>query len=61
MDTNALAPAPTNVPNAVDSVISGKVSASPEMANGPMPWPMKMRSMMLYKATAVVATMAGIA
>ena len=30
-------PTPTSVPMAVTNVINGKVSASPEMANGPTP------------------------
>ena len=33
------APAPTRVPNAVDRFMSGKVTASPDMAIGPTPCP----------------------
>ena len=34
-------------PKAAARFISGKVSARPEMANGPTPWPMKILSTML--------------
>ena len=33
------APAPTNVPNAVDRFIRGKVTARPDIARGPTPCP----------------------
>ena len=38
-DRIVAAPAPTKVPNAVDRFINGKVTASPDMANGPTPCP----------------------
>ena len=53
------APAPTSVPKAVERFISGNVTARPEMARGPTPWPMKMLSTMLYSDAAVCAMMAG--
>ena len=53
------APTPTSDPNAAARFISGKVSASPEMAIGPTPSPMKMLSTMLYSEEAVMAIMAG--
>ena len=37
MDIRADAPTPTSVPIAITSVISGKVNASPEIANDPRP------------------------
>ena len=40
-------PTPTSEPKAAARFISGKVSARPEMASGPTPWPMKMLSTML--------------
>ncbi len=41
------APTPTSVPIAATMFINGNVRASPEMAIGPTPCPMKMRSTML--------------
>ena len=53
------APAPTRVPKAVDRFISGNVTARPEIAMGPTPWPMYMLSIMLYSDDAVIAIIAG--
>lgn len=50
---------PTAAPNAAERFISGKVMASPDMASGPTPWPIKMLSIMLYSEAAVIAMMAG--
>ena len=55
------APTPTIAPKAAPKFMKGKVMASPEMANGPTPCPMKMLSTMLYKELAVMAIMAGMA
>ena len=57
------APTPTRVPRAVLRFISGKVTASPEMAYAPtsLIWPMKMLSTILYNEDAVMAMMAGTA
>lgn len=61
IDTMAQAPAPTNVLKATAKFIIGKVSASPAMASGPTPLPMKIRSIMLYSELAQVAIIAGMA
>ena len=57
----AAEPTPISVPIAVTSAVSGKVSASPEMASAPTPCPIKMLSTMLYSDEAVIAIMAGTA
>ena len=57
------APTPTSVPSAVERFISGKVTASPEIAYAPtsLIWPMNMLSTILYKEDAVMAMMPGTA
>ena len=47
MEMSVAAPTPTSEPKAAARFISGKVTARPEMASGPTPWPMKMLSTML--------------
>ena len=59
IDSRADAPTPTSVPIAAISVISGKVSASPEMAKGPTPCPINTRSTMLYSDATTIPTIAG--
>ncbi len=59
MDIRADAPTPTSVPIAITSVISGKVNASPEIANGPTPCPIKILSTMLYNDAITIPITAG--
>ena len=61
MEIRVDAPTPTIAPNAAPKFMNGKVMASPEMAKGPTPCPMKMLSTILYKEEAVIAMMAGVA
>ena len=56
----AAEPTPISVPIAVTSAVSGKVSASPEMASGPTPCPMKIRSTMLYSDIMTIPMIDGI-
>lgn len=46
-DILAAAPCPTSIPNAPSMFIIGNVIAMPDMASGPTPWPMYIRSTML--------------
>ena len=61
MDVMAAAPTPTNEPNADAIFIIGIVSAIPEIANAPTPWPMKMLSIILNSEVETIAIIAGMA
>ena len=47
IEVRAADPAPTMAPKAAARFINGIVSARPDMAIGPTPWPMNMLSIML--------------
>ena len=59
MDEIVAPPAAISVQNAITRFISGKVMASPAIAMGPTPRPMKILSTMLYTDTATLAMIAG--
>ena len=59
METLAAAPAPINMPNAINKIMKGNVSANPEMASGPTPCPMKILSTILYNDITTVPIMEG--
>ncbi|MPM73828.1 hypothetical protein SDC9_120813 [bioreactor metagenome] len=52
-------PAPINKPNAISRIIKGKVSARPDMANGPTPCPINILSTILYKDMTTIPTIEG--
>ena len=59
MEIRDAAPAPTSMLKADRKFINGKVSANPEMAIGPTPCPMNIRSIMLYSEAIMAPTIAG--
>jgi len=59
MDIMADAPAPIMAPKAIIKFIKGMVKANPEIAYGPTPFPMKMRSITLYSEETVMPKIAG--
>ena len=60
IDIRVAEPIPIKAPNAIVRFIIGKVIASPEIANGPTPCPINIRSIILYNEAAAVAIIAGI-
>ena len=59
IEMRAAQPAPISIPRAVDKFMTGNVTANPAMASGPTPWPMKMRSTILYSDITTTPTIAG--
>lgn len=59
MELMAAPPMPTSVPSAKVRFMMGKVTARPDRARGPTPWPMKTLSMMLYREYTTMPAMEG--
>ena len=59
MEVNVVPPIPTSVLKAIRQFIIGKVTASPEIASVPTPFPMNILSIRLYSDTAAILMMAG--
>lgn len=59
MELMAAPPMPTSVPRAKVRFMMGKVTARPERASGPTPWPMNTLSMMLYREYTTMPAMEG--
>ena len=59
IDNREAEPAPINMPKAIRIIIKGNASDKPEMANGPTPCPINIRSTILYSDITTVPTMAG--
>lgn len=60
MEVSVVPPIPTSVLKAIRQFIIGKVTASPEIASVPTPFPMNILSIRLYSDTAAILMMAGI-
>lgn len=61
IEANDEPPTPTIAPNAAVMLIMGIQIPSAVIANGPTPCPIKILSVMLYRAEVTVATIAGTA
>lgn len=59
IETLTDAPAPTSIPKAIRKIRIGKVIAKPDKAYSLTPFPMKIRSTMLYSELTAVPTTAG--
>ena len=60
IEVSVVPPIPMSVLNAMIQFIIGKVTARPEIANAPTPFPIKMLSIRLYRETTAILIMAGI-